>query len=383
MRILFVISNLIYGGAETQVVGLARELARRRHAVVIYTLNSDNPRAAELADSDVQLVMDQKRSAIDLGVLLRLRRFIRAWQADIVHGFLYDGNFYSRVAAFGTRVPALNSERNHNYRLNANQRIGHLLSRRMAVGVVANSCAGANFARELFGFPANCVHVVWNGIETEAIDARIAVSSIDYKRLFFARQDVRIACLVGRIKPQKDYVLGLEVADLLTRNYPDWRVLFVGEHIDSAGGYSAKVMEIWQRRELEGRAHFCGLRTDVVEIIAQCDVLFSTSLYEGFPNVVLEAMTAGTPAVSTVYSDIERILPNTWQVVGDRSPEALVAAIVRAYQERESIQAAQRAWVDRYATMATAADALLEVYALYTNMGNQKQTSTSCTESTT
>ena len=383
MRILFVISSLIYGGAETQLIRLARELARRQHAVAIYTLNKDNPRATELENSDVKLVVDQKRSIVDLGVLRRLRRFIGTWRADIVHGFLYDGDFYARVAAFGTGVPALNSERSDNYQLNRNQRIGHLLTSRMASGVVANSHSGAMFARKLFGLPTTHVHVVWNGIEPATIDARIAASKVDYKRLFFGRQDVRVACLVGNIKPQKDYVLALDVADLLSRDHPDWRVLFIGEQLDKTVGYKAKVMQLWQQSGLEGRVVFCGLRTDVVEIISQCDVLFSTSLCEGFPNAVLEAMTAGTPAVSTHYSDIQRILPHPWQVVFERSPKALLAAIVRAYQERDKVRAAQRAWVEKHATTCTAAHALLEVYSLYTNAKSKQQSVSSRTESET
>lgn len=383
VRILFVISNLIYGGAETQVIGLARELARQQHAVAIYTLNRDNPRATELESSDVELVADQKRFIIDFSVLWRLHRFIQDWRADIVHGFLYDGNLYARVAAFGTGRSALNSERNDNYRLNRNQRLGHLLTCRMAAGVVANSHAGAAFARKLFALPTTRVHVVWNGIEPATIDARIAANKVDYKHLFFGRQDVRVACLIGNIKPQKDYLLALETADLLSRDHPEWRVLFIGDRLNKTAGYKAEVLQLWQQRGLEDRALFAGLRTDVIEIISQCDVLFSTSLYEGFPNAVLEAMTTHTPAISTPYSDIQQILPNTWQVVSERSPGALVAAIIRAYQKRGNVRVAQRAWVERHATMAMAAQALLEVYALYTNARSKGRDVSSCREPTT
>ena len=365
MRILFVISDLLYGGAQTQLIGLACELVRRQHDVAIYTLNRNNPRAAELVAGNVELVADQKRSVVDLGVLRRLRRFIRTWRADVVHGFLYDGDFYSRLAAFGTQVPALNSERSDNYRLNNNQRIGHLLTRRMADGVVANSHAGAAFAQKLFRLPVTRVHVVWNGIDPAKIDARVAENEVDYRQLFFDREDVRIACCVGNIRPEKDYLLALAVADSLTRAHSDWRVLFVGEQFDTTADYKAEVMRRWQRLGLQDRAIFCGLRTDAVEIIAQSDVLFSTSVCEGFPNVVLEAMTVGTPAVSTVYSDIQRILPNPWQVVPERSAEALVGAIMHAYRERKEVQALQRAWVERYATFTAAANALLQVYGMY------------------
>ena len=108
MRILYVISNLAFGGAEKQLVELARQLAGSGHEVAIYTLNRDVPRRPELAGSAVTLIVDQKRAKLDPAVLWRLRKTIGRWRPDIIHGFLFDGDFYSRVAALGRppRSPA-------------------------------------------------------------------------------------------------------------------------------------------------------------------------------------------------------------------------------------------------------------------------------------
>jgi hypothetical protein len=114
MRVLFIISELTLGGAQKQVVELSKGLAAGGHDVAIYTLNDDAARAGELEGTGVQLVVDQKRMRLDPAVLRRLRGKIRAWKADIVHGFLFDGDIYARIAAFGTGVPVLNSERSDN-----------------------------------------------------------------------------------------------------------------------------------------------------------------------------------------------------------------------------------------------------------------------------
>ncbi|HEX9806653.1 MAG TPA: hypothetical protein VGA34_07145, partial [Alteraurantiacibacter sp.] len=65
MRILYVISNLTFGGAEKQLVELARQMSRRGHGVAIYTLNQVVPRKPELAGSAVTLIVDQKRARLD------------------------------------------------------------------------------------------------------------------------------------------------------------------------------------------------------------------------------------------------------------------------------------------------------------------------------
>lgn len=370
MRIVIVTSSLIYGGAETQIITLSRELMRRGNAVAIYTLNRHNPRATELDRSGVEIVADQKRRPFDPGVLWRLRRFLRKFRTDVVHGFLFDGDFYSRLAAVGTGIPALNSERSDNYKLNVNQRLGHVLTRHLASGVVANSHSGARFAQTLFGLPASRVHVAWNGIDLRAIDARVGCVRDDIKQTFFGRPDVRLACLVGSIKPAKDYSLALRTADMITRAHPQWRVLFVGEQLNGGEGYKAEIMREWDRLKLQGRGAFSGLRHDAIEIVSQCDVLFSTSVNEGFPNVVLEAMAAQTPVVSTEYSDIRRILPYSWQVIGNRQPESVTEAILRASAEAADVRFAQRQWVEQNATIEISARRMEAIYRDYSRNAN-------------
>ena len=365
MRLVFVISGLARGGAEAQLIALSRVLVRRGHAVAIYTLNRELDRLPELEGSGVTIEIDQKRRKIDMGVLTRLARFIKGFRADLVQGFLYDGNFYGRLAARLAGVPALDSERNDNYRLNRFQRIGELVSRHLARAVIANSRSGARFAQNLYSFPDDRVHVVWNGIDLKIVDERVQHCRANYKLDFFAQASVPAAVLVGNIKPQKDYRLALDVAQELISRAPEWRVLLLGDDIRESGNYKQEIMNYHAQLPNKDRIVFGGRRPDAIEIISQCDVLFSTSLHEGFPNVVLEAMAVNVPVVSTNYSDIKEILPHAWQVVSERDPALLVDAMLRAYGESEPVSRAQRTWIERHATVEASADSLERVYRRY------------------
>ena len=377
MRLLLVISDLALHGAQKQVVELARELDRLGHAVGIYTLNDDVPRAAELAGSGVEVTVDQKRSRLDLRVIGRLRRKIRDWRADIVHGFLYDADIYTRLAAAGTGARVLNSERSDNYEISRVQMLAHRLTRGLVDGVVANSRSGANFARRYFGYSDKSLHVVWNGMRLEECE-RKAASDADHRREFFGEGDYRIACMVGHIKPAKDYPLALESAAALVRMAPEWRVLFLGEALaqqtgyvpgrdSDTGNYKRAVLQQYEALGLAdgGKVRFAGARPDALAILAQCDVQFMTSCREGFPNVVLEGMVLGVPVVSTDYSDIRLILPRASQVVASRAPEAIASAIVRASREREAIVAEQKRWVREHASIEHAARQMEKVYENY------------------
>jgi glycosyltransferase involved in cell wall biosynthesis len=376
MRVLFVISDLGFHGAQKQVVELSRELDRGGHEVAIYTLNDDVGRARELEGTGVEVIADQKRVKLDPRVLLRLRRKITQWRADIVHGFLFDGDIYARIAAIGSRAIVLNSERSDNYEISRSQKIAHWLTRGLVHGVVANSRSGSAFAQKLYGYHPRQMHVVWNGMRMEELERR-AVSSRDYRREFFGEGEHRIACMIGHIKPAKDYHLALDTAAELLKLSPQWRVLFLGDSLGGTGayeagrdsdtsGYKRSVMERFRELGLSAdRVVFAGARSDAPAILAQCDVQLMTSCREGFPNVVLEGMVLGVPVVSTEYSDIRHILPRASQVISNRSAGDLARAVADAYLDREAIAFEQKRWARTHASIETATRELERVYARY------------------
>jgi glycosyltransferase involved in cell wall biosynthesis len=365
MRVLFVISSLALGGAERQIVLLSRALVRLGHCVSVYTLTRETPLLDELAATDVQVIIDQKRRKLDLAVLTRLRAHIRAWRPDIVHGFLYDGDLYSRLAAWGCRVPVLNSERNDNYALSFLQRIGYRLTSMLCDGIVANSHAGAAFARRVHRRQQNDVHVVWNGIDLQEIDARIGRSRQPAREIA-PGPGIKRLCMVGAIKPQKDYLLALRVMRRLVDQDGSWRLVCVGDELAlKPSGYKCEVLAERDRLQLQSFVHFVGNRRDVPELIASSDLLLVTSLHEGFPNVVLEAMACGTAVVTTDYADVRRIVPDAVQVVSSRDPVEIAAAVVRCHGRRGELATAQRRWVEQHATAASSVAALLGVYARY------------------
>lgn len=364
MRVLYIISGLSMGGAERQVVLLSRELTRQGHAVSIYTLNRLTDRLAELRGSPVEVVVDQKLIRLDPAVIGRLRSFIRRWQPDMVHGFLYDGNLYARLAGARTGVPVLNSERSDNYAISWLQRLGLNLTKGLSKGVIANSQSGARFARPLHQVSSDRVHIVWNGIDLEEIDTRLKCKPSTAVAIWPGEQIKRL-CIVGAIKPAKDYPLALRVFRELVNRDASWRLICVGDELSlgASGDEKRLVTAECGRLALGNHVKFVGLRNDVPEIIASSDVLLMTSKLEGFPNAVLEAMACGTPVTSTLYADVRRILPMTWQVVASREPALLADAVERCCANRAAVGTAQRAWVEAHATASASAKRMLSVYA--------------------
>src|SRR3954470_8518596 len=162
MKVLFVVSGLGGGGAEEQVILLSKELVRLGHQAGIYCLSRRTERLHELAGSGVEVLVDDKRGPVDLAVLWRLRRHVRGWRPDLVHAFGYDADVYSRLAGLGAGAPVLNSERTDDQRVSPVQGLGYRLTSMLCDGVVANTRAGAEYARRLHRLAEERIDVLWN-----------------------------------------------------------------------------------------------------------------------------------------------------------------------------------------------------------------------------
>jgi glycosyltransferase involved in cell wall biosynthesis len=367
MNIVKVISSLSYGGAETQVINLSKELVRQGHTVTIITTTDYAPRAFQLENTTVALICLKKSYKFDLALIRELRKQFKLIKPDIIHAYLFDAEFFSRLAAIGLKIPLINSERNDEYKLNLNQQIGHSLTQYLVDGVIANSYAGCSHA--LGKYPnlkkSNC-HVVWNGIDSDKAFAKIKKYKLDFKKEVFPEQNVKLAVMVASIKKQKNHEFALMVAEKLITLDKNWRVIFLGDQlVDSKNEYKTEIIDLYKKLTHKGKIVYLGNRDDVIEILHQADVSFLTSHHEGFPNTVLESMAVGTPVVTTCFSDIKRIAIETWLVNENKDVDLFVNSLVRAEKHRGLLSIKSREWVLNHCSLNIASQNLLKVYRSY------------------
>src|SRR5262245_43863193 len=340
MKILFVVSGLGGHGAEDQVILLSKELARLGHRSAIYCLSRRTERLHELDGSGVDVLVDNKRGPLDPAVLWRLRRHVRRSRPDLVHAFGFDADVYSRITGLGAGMAVLNSERTDDQRVSRVQRLGYGLTSYFCDGVVANTRAGAEFARRLHRLGEDRIDVLWNIIDLQAIDARIARSLHPAHEIFPGPGSKRL-CMVASIRPVNDHPLALRTLKRLAEQDPSWRLICVGEEPDDDSGYRAQVLAERDRLGLEPFVQFVGHRSDVVELIASSDLLLVTSRHGGFPLVALEAMASNTAVVSTDWGEVRRLLPFPEQIPASRAEADIAAAVMHCHERLEEIQAAQ------------------------------------------
>ena len=145
--------------------------------------------------------------------------------------------------------------------------------------------------------------------------------------------------IVGRLAPVKDHRLFLTAAALLARKQPQVRFVVVG-----GGPLQPELTSLAQQLGIAERVHFLGLRTDLARVYAGLDAVALTSLQEGTPLALLEAMAAGRPVVAAAVGGVPDILTLEWSgpveartfrsserprglLVEGRDPEAFAAAL--------------------------------------------------------
>jgi glycosyltransferase involved in cell wall biosynthesis len=204
--------------------------------------------------------------------------------------------------------------------------------------IICNSRDGAALHAEL-GYPRSRMTVVPNGIDTE----RFVPDPLARDRVraeWGIAPDAPVVGIVGRTVPVKDYETFLRAASLLARRIPEVRFAVAGEAGEPQ--YAASMRAIAKALGIADCVLWTGPRRDVHAVYNALDVLALSSLREGFPNVVGEAMACGVPCVVTDAGDAAWIVGDTGAVVDVGDAPAFAAALERLLASRRD--PAVRAW---------------------------------------
>ena len=293
LKILQLIPTLDRSGAEKQMALLAAGLPRDRFSVEVAALTRLGPLEADLRAAGVPVTLIGKRLKLDLLALRRLSAFLKRGRFDVVHTWIFAANTYGRIAAHLSHVPVVvTSEMAVDlWKTAAHLRVDRWLAR-WTDRVVGNSDAVVAFYRKQGIAPEKLLRI-YSGIGDEAppqADPR------QTRQMLEISADAPVLLFAGRLAPQKGLNTLIEALDLLQHVQPGTVTLIAGEGpLRSALERKARAFQLLQT----GRVRFLGHRDDVPALLAASDLLVLPSLYEGLPNVVLEAMHQRKPVVAT------------------------------------------------------------------------------------
>lgn len=327
VQLCFLIRQLNEGGAQRQLVELARGLDESRYGLTVVAFYSGGRFSADAARlSQVSYVDLGKRGRWDVVRFgYRLVWQMRRLRPHIIHGYLPAANLLCiALKPFlpGTRVVwgvrASIVDWGNSGWLDRIMFQLQCVFARLADLIIVNSQTGKEY-HLAHGFPRDKVVVIPNGIDTE-----IFCPDCEGRKRVRADWGVaeteKLIGLVGRLDPMKDHPAFLQAAALVGRNQDHLRFICVG---DGPADYRRELVDLARRLGLAGRIIWEGSRDDMPSVHNALDIATSSSYSEGFSNVIGEAMACGRPCVVTDVGDSAWIVGDTGVVVRPRNPQAL------------------------------------------------------------
>ena len=342
MKVMFLCRALDYGGAENQLVFLARKLSDRGIETGIAVYYSGGGLEDELKDSSVAVFHLNKRSRWDvIGFCRELTRVVSVEKPDILHSYLTDSNALSVLIkpflpklkiAWGIRASYMDFNR-YGWLAKVLFAVTCRLSGQADL-IIANSHAG-RFFHQRRGYPSEKMVVIPNGIDT----CRFAPdpdAGERVRREWSLSESENLIGLVGRLDPVKDHPTFLEASALLLGQRDDVRFVCVGE---GRASYREELEHMSEHLRLHDRILFAGLRKDMRAVYNALNIATLVSIGEGFPNVIGEAMACGIPCVVTDAGDSEKIVGSTGVVVSPGDPQALARGWQKILEMRKEEKA--------------------------------------------
>lgn len=262
----------------------------------------------------------------------RLVNLLRREKIDLVQTHLFDAGLLGVVASRLARIPVVVHTRHHldehwvvGSRLHVH--LDRLMANRADHVVVASEAVRRHMV-EREGFDSDGIHVVPYGFDFEDL----AGSEHDARRVRaeLGLEDSFVIGCVARILPAKGHAdLVAALAQLVSESVTHSRLLLVG---DGELGWVREVAREWG---VEDRVVFAGFRDDVPACMRAMDVLAHPTLSEGFGQVIIEAIAAGTPVVATGVGGIPELIVDgeTGLLVPPHAPCALAQALLRLHDD--------------------------------------------------
>ena len=349
MKILFITTSLILGGAEKQVIDIADRFARSGSEVVIAYMTGD----VEVSPISpfIRLVnLKVSKSIIGFSTgFFKLRSLIKEFQPEVVHSHMVHANIFARLVRLTLYFPKLictahSTNEGGKFRMLAYRLTDSLadLSTNVSDEAVAAFVAhGAVASGRMISVP--------NGIDINRfIKDRFAGELI--RAQMGVDQDIRIILAVGRLTEAKDYPNLLNAYANLYKSNLRSQLWIVGE-----GKLRIELENLANTLGLSNCVQFLGVRHDVPSLMSAADVFVLSSAWEGFGIVVAEAMACECIVVATDSGGVSEVLGREGYLVPPKNSVELAHAIQLALQ----IPAAKRADL-----VSAARQRVMELYAL-------------------
>lgn len=317
-RIFYLITDLDIGGAESMLFELVQRIDKNKFIPEVGCLKGKGIVGKKLGTLGIKVRYFHIEKLWHIYKLLKVVTFLRQDCFDILHSYLFHANIIGRVCGKIAGIPIIISS----IRVCEKKKLYHLWMDRITNWMVnLEICVSKevkNFTIEKVGIPEHKLEIVENGISDSFLDA---VTSYRNKKV-----SSLIVGTIARLSRQKGIEYLLYAAKRVINQFPDITFVIAGK-----GPLASQLKELSIKLGISGKVRFLGFRNDIPELLSVIDIFVLPSLWEGMPNVVLEAMAAEKPVIATDTGGSKDLIDSNINgvLVEPGNSEALAKAILK------------------------------------------------------
>lgn len=323
IKILHLLENFQVGGAEKTTLDICRSLPSDLYHSYVIGFNDGELQSA-FKEIGIEAKVEGKRSGIDVNFLSRLRSLMMEKDIDLVH--CINGPTvvnYGVMAAKLAKIPSVVAI--HGLSHFSEKGIGPLVWRKMltlATHRIAVSQDICNRAKALLRHGQQ-MELIYNGIDVD--EGQLSAdekASLAAQLGIPADANIVIGC-VANFRPVKGHYYLLGAMKLLLSEIPAAHLLLIG-----SGPLENELRAQVDMLGISANVHFSGKREDVTDCLRLIDIFVLSSLSEGLPISILEAMRANLPVIATDVGGVPEVVLNN-----------LTGVLVKSKNEKELFDA--------------------------------------------
>lgn len=314
IKVIHIITKLELGGAQGNTLYTVENLNRDQFEVVLISGTGGilDEKAKKIPDTKTFFIKDLIRSINpikDVSAFCELLKILRQEKPDIVHTHSSKAGIIGRWAAYFAKVPSI-IHTFHGFGFNPYQKLPvrwmFVFSEQITAPITHKLVAVAEE-----DIKKGVAYKI--GKKEQYTLIRSGIKLNDYQNLKIdvtqkrkelnLNSDEKIVLTIGPFKPQKNLVDFVRLAGRVTKVLPNTKFLIVGD-----GEQRQKIETEVNNLRLKNIVVLLGWRQDIAELITLCDVFVLTSLWEGLPRTILEAMAVGKPVVANAVDGTKEIV---------------------------------------------------------------------------
>lgn len=326
MKILYTITSLAVGGAETITLNLASRIRALGNLVVILSLQGD--RIITVPENIQIYELHMKRSPLGVvKALLKARKVIKSFKPDVVHANMYPAIIFSRILRIFVHIPKLiSTEHTAFYKSSVPLRLEHFTDFLSDINTNVSDEATANFISHK-AFSMQKTQTVYNGIDLSKFSKN---ENNSLRTNYGISADTFVFINVSRITEQKDHKNLICAFAEVKKSAPNVKLLCVGE-----GNLLSDLQLLINELGLENDVIFTGRKENVADYYNTSDCFVLSSAWEGFGIVLAEAMASELPVISTDCGGTREVVQNEDFIVEARNSKLLAEKMLMVLKMSE------------------------------------------------